>query len=360
MAIYQNSNGQWGVDWRDEFGRRHRRQVGSREAALAVERKLRDEAKTRPAPTPATLSLTEAVELYIKSHHFSARTRETYWYTMRQIADQRLDKLSQRDLTEWHNRNLAAYGPNTANLRVGMIKRLFRWLATNAYSPDLAQHLDPPRKVHGKFHILTYEEEAKILAAANDKIKLRVLLALDAGMAIQDACHARRSHWNAEKGLILYRRHKTNANATVPTTRRLQEALEPLKDLPPGAFLTATKDLKRNTDALSNLRERTGIQFLSHDLRRTFATRLAEAETNPLVVAALLGHRTPWEVQLAYVHPTEEMLRRAIERMERNNPNCAEFYANAPPAPPPDPPTPPSAEEHPRIHKRIDRMLHIG
>ncbi len=42
MSVYQTSSG-FGVDWRDEFNRRHRKFVGSREAALRMDQILREQ-----------------------------------------------------------------------------------------------------------------------------------------------------------------------------------------------------------------------------------------------------------------------------------------------------------------------------
>jgi len=45
MSLYKVARG-WGVDYRDEFGRRHRKFVGAEEAARAIEAQLTISAKT--------------------------------------------------------------------------------------------------------------------------------------------------------------------------------------------------------------------------------------------------------------------------------------------------------------------------
>lgn len=53
------------------------------------------------------------------------------------------------------------------------------------------------------------------------------------------------------------------------------------------------------------------VDFCFHDLRHTFATRLAESGTDAFTLAALLGHQT-LAMTSRYTHPTDEGKRRAI------------------------------------------------
>lgn len=60
--------------------------------------------------------------------------------------------------------------------------------------------------------------------------------------------------------------------------------------------------------------------FHFHDLRHTFATRLAEAGTDAFTLAALLGHR---QIQMTarYTHPTDASKRRAMAVLEQSRHN---------------------------------------
>jgi integrase len=61
-----------------------------------------------------------------------------------------------------------------------------------------------------------------------------------------------------------------------------------------------------------------GAAFRFHDLRHTFATRLAGVAQRPRLVQYLLGHHatTPTE---KYDHPTQEETRAAIQAMDAAN-----------------------------------------
>jgi len=60
------------------------------------------------------------------------------------------------------------------------------------------------------------------------------------------------------------------------------------------------------------------VNFRFHDLRHTFATRLAEAGVDAFTLAVLLGHRT-LEMTRRYTHPSDDSKRRAIVLLENYN-----------------------------------------
>ncbi len=51
-----------------------------------------------------------------------------------------------------------------------------------------------------------------------------------------------------------------------------------------------------------------------HDLRHTFASRLAEANINAFTIAELLGHKS-LEMTLRYTHATDSCKREAVETL---------------------------------------------
>ncbi|MGA9769053.1 MAG: tyrosine-type recombinase/integrase [Blastocatellia bacterium] len=57
------------------------------------------------------------------------------------------------------------------------------------------------------------------------------------------------------------------------------------------------------------------VDLRFHDLRHTFATRLAETGTDMPPLAALLGHRS-FDMTKRYAHATDMNLRRAVSVLE--------------------------------------------
>jgi integrase len=140
----------------------------------------------------------------------------------------------------------------------------------------------------------------------------------------------RRNHVDLENQTITSWRQKTRQTRTIPLTLRLQAMLATTcQGLLPDTLLQQTggKAVVKGTDFLKKLWPRVGFHFRFHDLRHTFATRIAAATTNPFVVAALLGHSPAHviyyrgaavpRVTRRYIQPSLEELRAAVLEMER-------------------------------------------
>jgi site-specific recombinase XerD len=77
--------------------------------------------------------------------------------------------------------------------------------------------------------------------------------------------------------------------------------------------------------------KRAGIKGLRfHDLRHTFATRLAVRGVDLVTIKELLGHST-LEMVLRYSHPSQENMRRAVDMLgtEMSQENLNQLTTNA-------------------------------
>lgn len=137
MALYKTITG-WGVDWRDEYGKRHRRFVGSEEAAKALEATLRSstlESKARVAAltTGAGLHITEAAQIYIAHVGTVApSTRKRYKLTCevlaRTVGDIELAAVTPTLLRDYLKQRAQEIAPATLDLEARTLKNLFRFL----------------------------------------------------------------------------------------------------------------------------------------------------------------------------------------------------------------------------------------
>jgi integrase len=199
-----------------------------------------------------------------------------------------------------------------------LIKTMCAWLVRNWYIPTSpADHLDSklPRRSAGR--ALSYAEELAILACCTDRIRAKLMLAIDAGLRRGECNAVRANHINHTEGTITAFSTKTRTFRTIPLTPRLAVALDKCSAaLAPDAFLFAFggRQVKNGADVLKHIRNKSRVSFRFHDLRHTFATRLAEVATNPAIVRDLLGH-APRSTTDLYLHPPMAECTEAIMRM---------------------------------------------
>jgi integrase len=335
------------VDWRDALGKRHRKLLATEEAARILDAQLRESVRAertqlRNLTRGGSISPLAALDLYLAELAVGRDTKAKLAHKLRAA----LARLNQPTLATVTADLCATYlatraqdlSPTSLARETGDLKRFFAWLADprQSYLPanplQEANSKEPPPPPR---HVLTYEEEAKVLATLTPRVLLRVLLALDAGLARQEITALRKNHINLEERTLTSWRQKTRRERTIPLTRRLHAALrEATATITPDTRLQqwGGKEVKKGTDFLKKLWPRVGFHFRFHDLRHTFATRAAEATSNPFVVAELLGHSQSHiifyrgaavpQVTRRYVHPSLEELRAAIHKMEDANPNC--------------------------------------
>ncbi|HEY6769569.1 MAG TPA: site-specific integrase [Candidatus Sulfotelmatobacter sp.] len=175
-------------------------------------------------------------------------------------------------------------------------------------------------------HIVTFDEEEKILAVAPPLIRALVVLILETGM---------RSHrealalmWEAvdfANNSIRVRESKTRAGLrNIPISDRCKEELLRWRDMfgpefSPFVFpkvRTPTqplKDVRRNWER--TLEEAKLPRFVLYNLRHTFASRLSAAGVSDLFVAQMIGHSSPGILQI-YSKAIDEYRRDAIRKLE--------------------------------------------
>ncbi len=326
MAVYQTGKG-FGVDWRDEFGRRHRKFVGTEQGARRMDEQLRANATQSKAVMKnyrdgEAVDLTTARDLYIA--HAPIGTVSKAWQSERlgnlakHLGNIAIADLTPKRLDEYAAARRARLAPSSLARELGLVKTFCAWLAANWYIPaSPATHLPSnlPKRSAGR--ALTYAEELRILGCCTDRIRTKLLLSIDAGLRRGEANATRANHLNGAQGTITTYSTKTRNFRTIPLTPRLQVALATLaQGLAPDALLFAFggRQVKKGGDVLKRIRNKSHVNFRYHDLRHTYATRLAEVASNPAITQYLLGH-SPRTTTDLYIHPTLSECADAILRM---------------------------------------------
>jgi integrase len=174
------------------------------------------------------------------------------------------------------------------------------------------------REDNARTRFLTVEEEEVLIEGLKGqyvRLKPMVLIALNTGMRLGEIVNLT---WNQ----IEWERNRINVISTKNAVDRTIPLDQGIKDLLIQLWRNCDKTKQRvfpNEKAsaiglsFSLLVKRVKlIDFHFHDLRHTFATRLAESGVDAFTIAALLGHKTLAMTQW-YTHPIDDHKRKAIE-----------------------------------------------
>jgi integrase len=240
-----------------------------------------------------------------------------------------LSNISAAQIEEYKQSRLAAgVEPATINHDLRVLKKALRRAESSnliARTPfkgvEFLAQADPHEA-----HIVTFEEEEKILRVAAPLIRVLVILILETGM---------RSHrealvlkWDAIdfiNNFIRVRESKTRAGIrNVPMSTRCKTTLLWWRtmigpEFSPFVFpnrRTPAQPMKDVRHSWAKALEDAGLEyFWIYNLRHTFASRMSAAGVSDLFVGQIIGHKTPGILQ-KYSRAIDEYRRDAVRKLE--------------------------------------------
>jgi len=212
--------------------------------------------------------------------------------------------------------------PATINRELSILSHLFTKAIEWGHLAEHPMKGGKVKKLPGETmreRIITIEEEARLLAEASDTLRPLVILALDTGTRRGEILGLTWDRVELRQGEILLTQTKNGRYRRVPLTDRARHILQAnaTNATPTGHVFTRGngQPLRSIREAFLGACERAkliGLRF--HDLRHTFATRLATSGVDIVTVQRLLGHQTLAMTQ-RYAHPTSADMRRAIQSL---------------------------------------------
>jgi integrase len=180
-----------------------------------------------------------------------------------------------------------------------------------------------PRSKESPIHVryLSGEEQHRLLAVIRHDCPRKALeleLAILTGMRRGEQFNAEWQNWKAKEG-VLYVTGKTGQRA-VQISRAAERCLRRLGKRAPRnqVFITPERTCTEQDRRLwfEKAVTKAGLRpaFRWHDLRHTFASRLAIAGVPLLEIQQLLGHKTI-AMTLRYAHLSPDRRRKAVERV---------------------------------------------
>jgi PAS domain S-box-containing protein len=171
--------------------------------------------------------------------------------------------------------------PSTRNNTLSSIKAFFRWMNLEGYrdySPILS--VSGPKKTPAAPKSLRVSESRQILDLCSRPHEFRVIyFGLYAGCRVSESARITANEWQDDRLRFLGKGRKIREVPLHPMLAKHREVI--LSKQP------SESTLKHLCVSFAHL---TGIQFSSHDLRKTFGVMLSEARVSRDVIAELLGH----------------------------------------------------------------------
>jgi len=218
----------------------------------------------------------------------------------------------------------------TVNRDLAVLRRMMRLAKRKMLineSPFRDVEFLEERKQRRRPHILTFEEEERVLAVAAPHIRALAVLILETGMrSSREALSLPWSDVDLVNDLIHVRESKTKAGErTIPISDRCKiELLRWRSLLGPEFSSYVFPNMRKPSTPLKDIRrswakavKEAGLQyFWIYDLRHTLASRLTQAGVSPLFVAQIIGH-SGTSILSTYVRAVDEYRRDAIHKLER-------------------------------------------
>ena len=334
-GVYEKVRGsdEWWIRFVDAQGRYRREKAGTKGAAIKLYRKRKTEAlqgkKLPETLRRATVTFGEIAKdalAYSKANKRSHRDDEyrmkrlTDWFgscAAESITPQEIENMltDTAELEEWL--------PGTANRHRSLLSLTYRLAIRNGkVKENPVRHVPRKRENNVRTRFLDAQEEAALrtkIRALHPARELEFDLALHTGMRRNEQWQLRWQDVNLQAGIITIPQSKHGAMRHVPINSVARRALENLyRDRAGSEFVCKGSNVRQGRDWERWFEECVSeakiLNFRWHDLRHTFASRLALAGVPLRTLAELLGHKTLAMV-MRYAHLAPAHLREAVERI---------------------------------------------
>ena len=248
------------------------------------------------------------------------------------LANLRLNEITSEkaaDFAAW--RQSAGLQVSSVNSSLQVLRRITR-LAAEWGAIEVAPSIKMLPGERHREHVVTFEEEVRYLAAAPEPLASVAAILIDTGTR-PDECY--RLQWesvtwtNGRHGTILVTHGKTAAARRVlPLSQRarniLQSRWEATAKPAEGWIWSAPTRSGHFEKSTLKKQHKTALRlsrvrpFVLYSLRHTFLTRLGESGCDAWTLARIAGHSSV-AISARYVHPSEDAVLAALDRLSGHN-----------------------------------------
>ena len=277
-------------------------------------------------------ALGSVLEMYLAERTLKPKTAVDYRYKLKLGFEDWLkipvNKITEVMVRNQHKKITNNKGNTTANTTMRVLRLTLRYakalkmveeVATDILSDTRAWHKNNRKdRLIPSDRLQAWHEAVEALP--NQRAKAYLLIALYMGFRSSELLTLTWENVNINKRSITLVDTKNRTTATFPIPKVLLPEIKNLKAITGGqkwVFNGASTDKPMTvpTKPIKAVIRATGVEFSSHDLRRTFAT-IAEAVNLPLtMIKRLMNHKTTNDVTGGYIVTEEETLREAVNKV---------------------------------------------
>jgi integrase len=246
-------------------------------------------------------------------------------------------EITSDEVDRWRRDLAESMAPATVNLHLCLLRAILRHgLRARRIEAAALPDIRPLKTNNKVIRYLTDDEERRLIGALPEHLRPLVLVAIHTGMRKGELVNLTWADVDFVGGIVWVREAKSGEGRRIPLSATAHKALMELRE-------RRRKRLKAKVinrfeaaghvfaaahgGSLMNLNrdwcaavKRAGLEaFRFHDLRHTFASRLAMAGVDLYRVQTLMGHKTP-AMTLRYAHLSPQHLRAAVETLDAPGP----------------------------------------
>lgn len=327
----------WWITYRDDAGRYRCESSGTTNRRIA--QKLEDMRKgavvegrlALPRSNPPSLELwssrfLESIQNPVTKNRYGTSVRALLSY----FRNARLSQITADRIDEFKGARLRkGVRSATVNRDLAVLRRMLKLAARDrliAQTPFAEVEFLEEKKQRRQPHILTFEEEKRLVGVASPRMRALVALIVETGLRIgKEAFPLEWTDLDLLSGAIHIRDSKTIAGRrNLPLSDYCKAELIHWRNLVGPEFSRYIfPNLKKPSVHLKSVKKnwrttlkRAGISYFPiYNLRATFASRLSAAGTPDVLVAQMIGHSTASILQ-TYAKAIDVSRREAVKRFE--------------------------------------------
>ena len=310
-------------------GRRRREKVGGKQAAINRYQQRKTEAREGRLPTPQhEVAFESFVTEYLEGERLRLRAFAEYQRHGRVWIDRfghrPLRCILPLDVQAWATRRRAEVEPATVNRELSFLRRVFSVAVANGLvERNPVKAVKFFHEPSGRVRFLTEDEEPRLREEVNSSQWQVVEVAFNTGLRQSEQFGLRWEHVNLANRVLTIPRSKHGGARHVPLNDTAMAILRSLPSRFHSRWVFPSRAGKTPLNA-TNFRQRVfnpavlqaGIEnFRWHDLRHTFASRLAMKGVDLNSIRELMGHKT-LGMTLRYAHLSPTHLHQAVKQLD--------------------------------------------